>query len=412
MAQREGSVYLYLFVATFILFIGMIVLFFLENGKTNVLETAIRVETKKVEEEKGRADKYNGLLGQLRKLVGGPEAVEAWPGNDVYEGKLKEAEAFVNDMYKKLDNKAPKTYENMYAAYIDFKEIIQKILDTRKRAEELGKRADEEKLAALTQTKVETTKLTEQIGQLKSQGSETESRYEKRVSDLTRDGERLQRELASTRDEMASKEIDAKRALAVGANLINSLRTRLDKLEEEKRRVKGIEDVEPDGQILEIVGTAQIGWVDIGRKNHLRPGLDFQVYQVIKGGKRQLKGRVEIQQVEESVSRFRILEVADDLNPITKGDLITSPFYDPKAVPVFVFAGKGLESKDITEESLKAKIKSYGAQIKDEVDLSTSFLIALKDYDTEMASQALYKSARDLGVPVLREKDILEFIGR
>jgi NAD-dependent DNA ligase len=76
-------------------------------------------------------------------------------------------------------------------------------------------------------------------------------------------------------------------------------------------------------------------------------------------------------------------------------------------VPVFVLAGDGLDSKDVTEETLRAKIKSYGAEIRTDVDLGTSFLIALKNYD----KSPLYNKARELGVAVVREREILEYMG-
>ena len=176
---------------------------------------------------------------------------------------------------------------------------------------------------------------------------------------------------------------------------------------EEQRKTKSIEDIEPDGQILRVASASQVGWINIGRINHLRPGLEFRVFQTVKGGKRQYKGRIEVQQVDENISRVRVVSTDDELNPITEGDYVTSPFYDPKVVPIFVFAGKGLESRDVTEEILRAKIKGYGAEIRDDVDLKTSFLIALKDYE----KTPLYKTARELGVAVVREREILEYMG-
>jgi NAD-dependent DNA ligase len=53
-------------------------------------------------------------------------------------------------------------------------------------------------------------------------------------------------------------------------------------------------------------------------------------------------------------------------------------------------------------------MKSYGAQIRDKVDINTEFLVATKNFENTPE----YKAARELGVTVIRERDLLEFIGQ
>jgi len=408
MAQREGSVYLWLFISSFVLFVVMVVLFFLENASKNTLQAAGLSKTKDLNEANQRATKYAEERDALREIVGGTGAAAAWLGDDHYKQKIKEAADFLNDRFKTFRPGPPKTYENVEVAYADYKDLVSKLLDKLQNAQESHKRSEEDKVEVRSTTRTEVKSKEDLIGQLKSQNSETETRYEKKISDLTRDNERLQKELATVKDEMASAEIRSNREKQYCESAIATLKLRLDQLMEESRKSRGIEDVEPDGQVLQVVSSSQIGWVDIGRRQYLRPRLEFQVFQNVKGGKREHKGKIEIRRVDETTSEFRIVDTVDELNPITKGDYITSPFYDPKAVPVFVFAGEGLESRDITEEALRVKmVKNYGVEIRNEVDLKTSFLIALKDYE----KSPHYKTARDLGVPVLRERELLEYLG-
>ena len=120
------------------------------------------------------------------------------------------------------------------------------------------------------------------------------------------------------------------------------------------------------------------------------------------------KGRIEVRQVDEQQAEVRIIEEVDpERNPITSGDLITSPFYDQKEEPIFVFAGTKLTSQEMTEDFLRAKLKGYGVAVKGSVDINTSYLVALQDYEKTTE----FKVAERLGVPVLREKDLMEFIG-
>jgi NAD-dependent DNA ligase len=48
----------------------------------------------------------------------------------------------------------------------------------------------------------------------------------------------------------------------------------------------------------------------------------------------------------------------------------------------------------------------FGGTISDSVALDTDFVVALKGYE----DSAVYDLARDLGVTILREKELLEFI--
>ncbi len=108
------------------------------------------------------------------------------------------------------------------------------------------------------------------------------------------------------------------------------------------------------------------------------------------------------------MSEVRIIDEVDSLNPIAPGDFVASPLYDPESDLIFVFAGTELESGRITRDNLVMKMESYGAKIGDKVDLSTDYLVAMKNYE----SSPEYRTARELGVTVIRERDLLEFIGR
>jgi len=139
----------------------------------------------------------------------------------------------------------------------------------------------------------------------------------------------------------------------------------------------------------------------------MQNGLEFEVFQVIKGGKRVPKGRVRVSKVEDVMSRVLILSVRDPRNPIIPDDRITSPFYDPNKKPVFVFAGSDLVTKTATLEYIKRKLVDYGVKIDDELSPQTDFLVALKDFETDPK----YQLARDLKVVILREAELLRYLG-
>ncbi|MGH9362779.1 MAG: hypothetical protein ACRD2T_12765 [Thermoanaerobaculia bacterium] len=406
--MREGKLYFILFLVAGALFAGAAVLFFLENADKNALRQALADAKSKSVDLENQAKKARQDLEDLRGMVGGEANKQLGAAlDDAIKQKREEAQTFLNGLFTKYDKIAPKSFNDLLTPYDEYKNYLTKVINTRELAVEQQKRHMEDLNTTKKSAADEVKKKDETVAQLNTQIRDTEAKYEKRVSELTADGERLQKELATAKDQLATLEIAKKRGEDACQSRIATLLLRLEQCMEESRKTRGIEDVDPDGRILQVVGTSQIGWIDIGRKQHLKPGIQFQVFQNIKGGKRQVKGRLEVRRVDESTSEFRIIETLDELNPIIQGDYITSPFYDPKAVPVFVIAGEGLESKDVTEDQLRSKIKSYGASINYKVDLKTSFLIALKGYE----KSPLYKDARELGVAVVREREILEYMG-
>ncbi len=407
MAQREGSVYFWMFFGTFIVLIVAVVFYFVERADNDATKAALAKQKAETKTAQDLTKAESKKLYDLRFLVGGAEDANRWPEDDTYKKQLEDLQQFLNDRFKKHDNSAPKSYTTLVSPYADLKQLIDKKDEVALKSKESQARAVESEKASDLANKEDVKKIEEVVAGLKTQITEAETKYEARISEQSKEGERLQKEAATLKDQLATAEITRAREKVFLENTIASLKTRIDQLEEERRKTRTIEDVEPDGQIIQVASASQIGWVDIGRKQFLRPRMEFRVFQNIKGGKRQYKGRIEIRRVDEKISEFRILETFDELNPIVQGDQVTSPFFDPKAIPVFAMAGSGLDSKEITEEVLVAKIKGYGAEIRDKVDLKTNFLIALKDYE----KSDLYKEARAHAVPILTEKDILEYLG-
>ena len=90
-----------------------------------------------------------------------------------------------------------------------------------------------------------------------------------------------------------------------------------------------------------------------------------------------------------------------------RNDLVTSPFYDPKSVPNFVFAGDSMTNQLYSMEDVTNKLKYYGARITTEVKVDTDFLVALEGYETTTE----YTKAQELGVTILRESDLIDYIG-
>jgi hypothetical protein len=409
MAHREGSVYLYLFIAASVLFVGMAVLFFLGNAeKQEITADLNRTKSSLTEREKNVKD-LTDKIRELHVVIGGTGAGENPLAAQTYidEELKKKAETAINEATKDL-GEAARTYGYLTQPYADLSSLLLKYRQARDEAfaksasakdgEEKARQASEETIAKLREeNKTALDKITE-----------LEQKYEDLDNKAKTEKQDLVKQIDQIKDGATSKEVNLNRTINWNLNTIGNLNARIDRLQREVNKEKTIEDIEPDGRLVSLLSSAGRAWIDLGRVNHLRKGLVFRVFQYGKGGKKHYKGRVEVQSVDEKMSEVRIVDEVDELDPIVGGDYVSSPFYDPKAEPVFVLAGTEFESREVTREGVIAKMQSYGAKIQDKVDLSADFLVAIKNYENTPE----YKSARDLGVTIIRERDLLEFIGR
>lgn len=408
MAQREGSIYLYLFIVASVLFVVMTVMFFVDNAEKERINGQLATVTTQRDRHQADLKERADTITRLKTLVGGPTAAgEEWEPERILTEMKEKIEAPMNEALAVL-KEAKREYGHLTAFWSDVQGLLQKLIQARNEAfgresaasDTLVKAKETSKVAEDDLRKKHEEKLTE-LADLQAKYEDLDGRSKAEKADLVK-------QMETAADECSGNIIKLNRTVVFKDNEIRALKARIDKLLEESRKLKGIDEILPDGTILSVLGSSGKAWIGLGRVDHLRSGTVFSVFQYVKGAKKQFKGKVEVTKVDETSSEVRIVEETDSLNPIVAGDMVTSPFYDKDAQPIFVFAGNELESKDLTREMLVSKIKACGGQVQDKVEISTDFLVAIKNYE----STTEYKTARELAVPVLRERDLLEFIGR
>ncbi len=218
---------------------------------------------------------------------------------------------------------------------------------------------------------------------------------------------KLREDISNMSDTHADEVSDLKTEVFLGKNKNLQLSDRVQVLEREINKEKTFAEVTPDGEILRVADEDGFAWINIGREKRLRRGLVFDVFQYVKGGRKLRKGKVEVARVEDDYAEVRIIQDLDKFNPISAGDKIASPFYDETAVPVFVIAGDALLNKRFSKDEVVRRIERFGGQVEGAVRVETTYLVAIDGYqDTTQ-----YKTARELGVTILRENELLEFIG-
>jgi len=408
MAQREGSTYLYLFIVACVLFMIMTVVFFIDNSDKQRIEEQLGLRDDRIKQLEASNRQLSDASNNLKILIAGPGGDTSWRGEEDYRNEMKtKAEAAINEVLADL-KQSKRSYDSLIGCYGDIQGLFKQLIaardeafakrETASQAEVKGRETSD---STVTELKKKTEEILGQLQELQTKFEDLDNKSKQEKAELVKEKEKIQ-------DESSDRIIQLSRQINYKENQIKALDNRIDKLLEESRKEREFDEIEPDGKLVDVLGASGKGWINLGRVNHLRNGLVFRVFQYLKGGKKLYKGKVEVQRVDEDTSEVRIVEEVDGLNPIVARDMVSSPFYDPKDQPIFVFAGSELESRNVTKDYVISKMKSYGAQIRDKVDINTEFLVATKNFENTPE----YKAARELGVTVIRERDLLEFIGQ
>jgi predicted nucleic acid-binding Zn-ribbon protein len=252
----------------------------------------------------------------------------------------------------------------------------------------------------------EREELNQQITSLRTEKSEIEQKAiaastsaDARERELLSKGETLQKRIDTLREDAGTQE-------ALLKSKISELEGRIAEITEKQRR--SLAETEADGEVVYADQGLGLAWVNVGRDDRLRRGLTFEVYQFIKGGKKKRKGMVEVKRVDDETAQVAILSQLDPADPIVKGDYISSPLFDRRKDMVFVFVGDRPVNDRYEMSQLQRRIEEFGGRVDKQVTIDTDFAVAIENAE----QSAEFRKAVQFGVIIMRESELLDFLGR
>jgi hypothetical protein len=149
----------------------------------------------------------------------------------------------------------------------------------------------------------------------------------------------------------------------------------------------GAEEALVDGRVLEIRGASNEVVLSLGRRDKIQLGMTFSVYRDASGLRPDSetgeyndgKAVVEVIDIDVDTCRARVIRESRG-NPITRGDVVANPVYDPRKEYRFVVFGNfdvnrdGLASR-AEGEDLAALIRSWGGLVQDDLTGGVDFLV-------------------------------------
>ncbi|MBI3272589.1 MAG: hypothetical protein HYZ53_26605 [Planctomycetes bacterium] len=213
----------------------------------------------------------------------------------------------------------------------------------------------------------------------------------------------LDREIKAKLEKRDQLNADHAKAVAEIEKKINDYKSRIDKIY--KREELARASAEFDGHITHVVPEQNYAYIDLGSGQSLLKGTRFHVFGTLKGGKKVEKGEVEVTNVYDSNAQVAILSVANPELPMAAGDYINNEAFDPAKAKTFAFAGRFVGK--YSNEDAKNRIEELGGHVVSELSIDTTYLVVGEGY----LSHPNYVRATELGVLVIREKDLYELLG-
>jgi NAD-dependent DNA ligase len=270
------------------------------------------------------------------------------------------------------------------------------------RAAEEQRKEVEKRLEAAEATVSEKDKALEKLRQ---DFKEIETRYAGNLSKARDEASKLRDQLRKERAQFEARQSANEEQIARLDRFINDLQRRLKETGTLKFEGKGWDpdDETPDGRVLLVDRNAGV-MINIGRKKGVRRGLRFHVYDVKADGTRVKRGKLEVKTVYPEISRCKLLDSgADPTTVLHKDDIIINAAFDPGRARVFV---ADTVFDEAAKQGFREALARHGSVLEDDVTVRTNYLIV------GATPGKHYQVAEKLGVPLIRESDLNEFLGR
>jgi hypothetical protein len=308
--------------------------------------------------------------------------------------------------------------------------------DLQTRFENADKAHNDEAQALLA----EKAKLVQEVADRKQAYDEQSALLEKTTSEQVKT---LRDQLQQARDELKTlndKLLKNQEELKIAHDDLKNEKEKLNKIEPGPDRE--VLAYKPDGKIILVDDQAKVVHLNIGKEDHVYPGLTFTVYDrgasIPPDGKG--KAEIEVFDLAKTYSAARITK--SKLNdPILQGDIVANLIWDPDRTNVFVVAGDfDLDNNGQIDgdgpEKIKKLIEKWGGRVDNAISVDTNYLVlgeqpqvlqkptpeeldinpsAMETYNASLERLARYNDLRNqaqtLWIPVFTYDKFLYFIG-
>ncbi len=336
--------------------------------------------------------------------------------------------------------------------------LLTKIKDTKAAGEQalqVAKAKHDKRKAADAKRKSSTDNAVKDLGTAYKDMVDSLKKLEEELKGHESDLKKIQDELLTVMASERGKTDKAREEIIAIKAQVATLESKLERMRERSKR---LEELQKDGTVLTAEAKTNMAVVDLGRRHGVRPGMVFDVFEIRRDGRKVRKGKLRLSRVESQQSFAVVLAARESpkicpqcgwtssdithlfcpyclggedekereaqrlaegstkarvvapefLNPVKKGDFVSSPFYLGRLKKkAFTFAVIG-RTVDRSRQEISMFLKENGCTLVANVSLETDFAIVGIGHDVG----ADIEGARKMGVSVIRESELFDFFGK
>ncbi len=252
-------------------------------------------------------------------------------------------------------------------------------------------------------------KLNQKIAQLRAEKADMESNLRSQIKTKDESNSALRSDVRKKTQDLAK----AKEAWAQErAKLIQEkeqLRIRNERARDKLALIGNPDKI--DGKIISVSVELNRAFINLGRKQMVRPGMAFEVLEP-RGNTYVHKAWAKVLTVDNETSEVAIRDLVDPYNPVAVGDVIRNQLYDPDVRFNFVLLGRFVDP--LTKGTIKRILEEMGNTVSDHVTAETDYLILgrqpIGEGATPLEQTPDYAKAMQLSINVVPLKRIRSFL--
>ncbi len=252
-------------------------------------------------------------------------------------------------------------------------------------------------------------KLNQEIARLRAEKTDIESNLRNQIK--TKDDS-----VASLRADVRKKSAEYAKAKEAWAQERAKLKQEAEQLRIRNERARdklaliGNPD-KIDGKIISTSVELNRAFINLGRKQMVRPGMTFEVLEP-RGNTYVHKAWAKVLTVDNETSEVAIHDLVDPYDPVAKGDVIRNQLYDPDVRFNFVLLGRFVDP--LTKGTIKRILEEMGNTVSDHVTAETDYVILgrqpIGENATPLEQTPDYAKAMQLSINVVPLKKIRPYL--
>lgn len=247
------------------------------------------------------------------------------------------------------------------------------------------------------------------IGELENEKQQVEDRLDNLTKTKDQDIEGLRGKVSTLQQEKGDLENSHKK-------VVKGLETERDRernlaKDASNRDIRIKKNNKEDGKILQRQTDGNKVWINLGFTHGLKEGIQFEVFDYVKGNVIRPKGNLVIQEVHKGYSIAALTNEVFEFDPVVVGDLIRNPLFEKGKQPVFFLMGD--MTGVLSNQETVRLIGKNGGKVATKLTANVDFVVVGRkesENATPLENRPEWENAKTFKIEFISSKDLIKYL--